>query len=334
VTHPGQVSAGVEEAIVRARKQLADLGHDHGADAVVDALLADASFTAAVPSRATVHRVLVRRGQVIPAPARRPRCADRRFVYDRPNGCWQSDWTEWHLRDGVEVAIAATLDDHSRYLAAIAAAPGDGDGELVWAVMSAAISDCGVPAMSLTDNGLCYSGRRRGHSVAFEINLRALGVNVVCSSPYHPQTCGKIERSWQTLKRWLHANGPFDTVDDLNQALQRYRDYYNHHRRHRALPATTPTPAAAFAATVKARPAPRPLPAPASTARVLVDKVGAIQHTGTKIGLGSRWSGHTVDVISDGDYVAIFAATTLVRTLTIDPTQPYQPRLRRNRPAQ
>jgi len=279
-----------------------------------------------------VHRVLVRRGQITPAPAKRPRSAGHRFVYDRPNGCWQSDWTEWHLGDGAKVAIAATLDDHSRYLGAIAAAPGDGDARLVWAVMAAAIGECGVPAMSLTDNGLCYSGSRRGFSVDFETNLRALGVATVCSSPYHPQTCGKIERSWQTLKRWLRANGPFPNVAELNQALSAYREHNNHHRLHRALPPATPTPAAAFAATVKARPADRPLPAPTAHTRVTVSREGVIAHTRTKIGVGSRWAGHTVDVINDGDYVAIFTGTTLIRTLTIDPTQPYQPRLRRNQP--
>lgn len=333
VRRPGQVDASVEEAIVRARKELADLGHDQGADAIVEVLAGDAGFTATLPARSTVHRVLVRRGQIIPAPRKRPRSAGRRFVYDRPNGCWQSDWTEWYLADGTKVAIAATLDDHSRYLGGIAAAEGDGDARLVWAVMAAAIADCGVPAMSLTDNGLCYSGSRRGFSVDFETNLRALGVAVVCSSPYHPQTCGKIERSWQTLKRWLRANGPYDTLTDLTAALSRYRDYYNH-RRHRALPASARTPAAAFAATVKARPADRPLPAPTTHTRVIVSREGVIAHTRTKIGVGTRWAGHTVNVISDGDYVAIFDDTTLIRTLTIDPTQPYQPRLRRNRPPQ
>jgi transposase InsO family protein len=328
--HPGRVDPGVEEAVVRARKELAERGHDQGADAVVDALSADAQFLGVVPSRATVHRVLVRRGQIVPAPRKRPRSAGNRFLYDRPNGCWQSDWTEWHLADGAKAAIAATLDDHSRYLVAIAAAPGDGDAALVWSVMAAAIGQCGVPAMSLTDNGLCYSGSRRGFSVDFETNLRALGVNTVCSSPYHPQTCGKIERSWQTLKRWLRAHGPFTTIAELNQALAGYREHYNHHRRHRALPPATPTPAAAFAATVKARPADRPLPAPTAHTRVTFSRDGVIAHTRTKIGLGTRWAGHTVDVISDGDYVAIFTGTTLVRTLTIDPTQPYQPRLRRN----
>lgn len=328
-----QVSAEVEDAVLTARKELAGLGHDHGADAIVALLRADPRFVGVVPSRATVHRVLVRRGQITPAPAKRPHSAIRRFTYDRPNACWQSDWTQWQLADGSPLAVAATMDDHSRYLAAIGAAAGDGDASLVWSVMRDAIGRCGVPAMSLTDNGLCYSGQRRGFAVAFETNLRALGVQVVCSSPYHPQTCGKIERSWQTLKRWLRANGPFSSIEDFRDALIRYQAYYNH-RSHGALPASTRTPAQAFAATVKARPHHRPLPEPTRHNRVHVDKQGVIFHAGTKIGLGTSWAGHTVDVISDGDYVAIFADTTLIRTLTIDPTQPYQPRLRHNQPRQ
>ena len=83
-----------------AGKELADLGQDCGADAITEVLAAAAGLVGAVPSRATVHRVLIRRGQIVPAPAKRPRSAGHRFVHDRPNGCWQSDWTEWHLGDG------------------------------------------------------------------------------------------------------------------------------------------------------------------------------------------------------------------------------------------
>jgi hypothetical protein len=72
--------------------------------------------------------------------------------------------TEWHLaeRDGVRrpVAIAGTLDDHSRLLVGIGAGSGDGNGGLVWAVLTAASALYGVPMSSLTDNGLCYSTPR------------------------------------------------------------------------------------------------------------------------------------------------------------------------------
>ena len=93
------------------------------------------------------------------------------------------------------VAIAGTLDDHSRLMAALDCGLGEGDTVLVWDTMLEAIGRYGVPAMSLTDNGLCYSMARRSSGEAvFEANLRQLGTVTITSTPYHPQTCGKIER--------------------------------------------------------------------------------------------------------------------------------------------
>ncbi|MFD5806932.1 integrase core domain-containing protein, partial [Streptomyces sp. NPDC127020] len=53
--------------------------------------------------------------------------------------------------------------------------------------------------------------------------------------PVSPQTCGKIERFRQTLKRWLNTQSAPATVDDLNGMLDRFRIHYNHTRPHRAL---------------------------------------------------------------------------------------------------
>ena len=109
------------------------------------------------------------------------------------------------LADGSPAGIAGTLDDHSRYLVALHAGAGDANADLVWAVMLAGIDECGIPSMSLTDNGIVYTGRFHAHESAFEINLRALGARTINSAPFHPQTCGKIERFWQTLKKWLRS---------------------------------------------------------------------------------------------------------------------------------
>ena len=49
---------------------------------------------------------------------------------------------------------------------------------------------------------------QRRRKVAFERDLRALGIRHILSSPGHPQTCGKLERFHQTLKRWLRAQPP------------------------------------------------------------------------------------------------------------------------------
>jgi hypothetical protein len=252
---------------------------------------------------------------------------------------WQSDWTEWHLADGVTgrrpVAIAATLDDHSRLLVGIAAGTGDATSELVWTVMAAAIGAHGVPMSSLTDNGLCYSTKRRTgmRPAAFEANLAALGCQSIASTPYHPQTCGKIERFWQTLKKWLRARentrGAYRTLAALNSDLAVFAEHYNTRRPHRALRGRTP--AAVFAATVKARPAARPLPASTQPYRTHVGTGGTVtvSHPGAgsqlRVHVGGCYKQLPVTVLQDGVRVAVFSGTTLIRVLDVDPTKTYQP---------
>jgi transposase InsO family protein len=320
---PGQSPAEVEDQVVRLRKQLADDGADNGPDSIRWALLAQPDRLPVVPSRATIARILTRRGLVIPAPKKRPHSSRNRFVFPRPNDCWQSDWTSWVLADGSPVAIAGTLDDHSRYLGGLRAGRGDGDAGLVWVTMTAAIGECGIPARSLTDNGLVYTGRFINATVAFETNLAALGVQTLNSRPFHPQTCGKIERHWQTLKRWLRARDPASTVTELNAQLEDYRDFYNHRRPHRAHRGRTP--GAVFAATAKARPAQHPLPVPLilTTSHVIPNGVAPVGPY--DINVGRRWAGHHLDVIRDGEHLTLFSGTRLVRELTIDPTRRYQP---------
>ena len=69
--------------------------------------------------------------------------------------------------------------------------------------------------MSLTDNGFVYTGRLNAFEADFEANLRALGTHTINSTPNHPQTCGKIERFCQTLKKWLRARPTPSTIDEL-----------------------------------------------------------------------------------------------------------------------
>ena len=318
---PGQTAAAVEEAVLRKRKQLREQGLDHGPQSIVWTLERDEMT---VPSRSTVWRILTRHGLIVAQPQKRPKSATKRFCFSRPNECWQSDWTQWNLADGTEVAIAGSLDDHSRYVPALRAGIGHGTAELVWSVMLDGITECGIPAMSLADNGMVYTGRLHAFEAAFEANLRALGTHTINSTPSHPQTCGKIERFWQTLKKWLRAHPTPATLDELNALLHQFRDFYNHHRPHRALRGATP--ADAFTATEKARPADRPLPAPVFVSRHTVGQHSGKLHIAPyRVNVGLRWAAHNCDVVRQGDHIAIFSGTTLVRALTADPTRSYQP---------
>lgn len=320
LTSPGQTAVEVEDLIVLRRKQLIEQGRDHGAQSIVWSLQR-AGVT--VPSVSTVWQILTRRGAITPQSQKRPKSATKRFVFSRPNECWQSDWTGWALADGSPAGIAGSLDDHSRYVPALRACGGDADAGLVWDVMLAGIAECGIPSMSLSDNGIVYTGRFHAHESAFEINLRALGVRTINSAPSHPQTCGKIERFWQTLKKWLSARDPATTIEELNVQLEQFRTFYNHQRPHRALNGATP--AEVFGATAKARPAERPLPAPVVVSRRTVGHTsGYVFVAPYKVNVGLRWGGHDCDIIRDGEHITILSGTTLVRSFTADPTRSYQ----------
>ena len=109
---PQRICAETEDAIIRLRKELRV---DCGAQAIAYHLARRGEI---VPSVATIHRVLVRRGMVTPQPRKRPHAAWRRFEWPRPNDAWQIDATTWALADGQTVWIMDILDDHSRALVA------------------------------------------------------------------------------------------------------------------------------------------------------------------------------------------------------------------------
>ncbi|MFC7757514.1 IS481 family transposase [Catellatospora bangladeshensis] len=319
---PTQIPAAVEQRIVRLREQLP---LDNGAQAIFYHLQRDGIEP--LPSPRTVHRVLVRNGLVTPQPAKRPHASWHRFEYDAPNACWQIDATRWQLRSGRTVWIMDILDDHSRYLAAADAVPAD-TTTAAWNAFCHAATECGPPAKVLSDNGLCFTGGLHAPG-AFERNLAALGITKANSRPYHPQTCGKLERAHQTLKKWLRPRPAARSLPDLQRQLDDFRAYYNHHRPRRALHGATP--AERFHATTPARPAGTPIDLPQPPTLTITDRTttsqGVINASKAVINVGTTRAGHTLTVITYGERVAILDGTTLVRVLTLEPGRRYYPLL-------
>lgn len=325
---PGRTSAEVEELIVRARKELAETGWDHGATSIRYRLLdtADTADAAddgsAVPARSTIHRILVRRGLVVPQPAKRPKRIFRRFVRSRANELWQLDGWQYVLIDATVVTVISVSDDHSRLDLADYAAVSE-NGSDTWKAVLLAIGRYGPPAELVSDNGGAFSGKRRGFTTPLEINLRALGVHQFSSSVGHPQTCGKNERSHATARRWLAAQTPQPaTLAELQHLLDHYRTGYNH-RRHQGLNGLTPQQAYDLAE--KTGPTGQPLTALPVLSNPKVSPRGAIGVDNTEIGLGRRHAGATVTVFRADDHVAVFHGNHLIRDLTIDRTRRYQP---------
>jgi transposase InsO family protein len=317
---PAQTAASVEDEIVRWRKDLDEEGWDAGAASIHHRMRRAGQEP---PSIRTIHRVLVRRGVVTPHPAKRPRSSYRRFEYPRTNDCWQSDATECVLADGTTAVVFHLLDDSSRKsLRSLAAAAET--GEAAQQCVAEAISQHGIPAMFLSDNGSAYSAKRRGGEAELERQLRLLGVNVVTSSPYHPQTCGKSERFHQTFKRWLAKRSPAESIDQLQNLADRFELLYNSERPHTSLGGATPDEA--WASRDRCPP-PRASTDPSTRlSTVTVSGRGTVAIGGRHdVQVGREWHGTTVTVIVTGDHVRVLHNKRLVRDLTIDPSRRYQP---------
>lgn len=312
-----QVSAALEDEIVRVRKELVAEGSDAGARSILDEL------GWAATSVSTVHRVLVRRGLVIPQPEKRPRSSWRRFEWPQPNAVWQIDATEWRLAGGSKVEIIDILDDHSRLCVAFGVTEAV-TMEAAWETLAEGMIELGPPARLLSDGGLAFTGRRHGVTVEFEEWVAGHRIHQMVSSPRHPQTLGKLERFHQTLKRWLAAH-PAATTDELAELLERFRDRYNHERTHQGIGRVTP--ASRWHGT------PRAEPGSAFTERKPATKAG-YRKVGTNgvigwgpydIGVSVVLARQVVCVIQTGHEVEIFNEDKLIRRLIIDPTRRYQP---------
>ena len=320
---PNRVAADVEELVVALRKDLADAGLDAGAQTIRWHLRQ--AGTVPLPATSTIWRILTRRGFVTPQPQKRPTSSLIRFVAEQPNQMWQADITHWPLADGTDIEILNILDDHSRLLIASVAAA-TFTGTTVMDTFVAAYTRHGLPASILTDNAAVFSGSSRGGRVGLERQADRLGIAVKHSRPYHPQTCGKVERFHQTLKKRLSALDPAEHLAQLQEELDEFAVVYNQQRPHRALGRRTP--AQAFAA--------RPVASPAGLDRphhrLRTDKVNngrvTLRHDSRlhHIGLGAAHNGTPVLMLIDGLHIRIITHDgQLLRDLTLDPSRDYQP---------
>jgi transposase InsO family protein len=303
-------------------------GLDAGAETIA-AHLANAGV-APVPAVSTIWPILKRRGFVTDQPQKRPRSSWKSFCADQPNERWQADITHWRLADGPEVEILNILDDHSR-LCVASVVRLTFTGDQVWAVFLAAMRRWDRPVEVLTDNGAVFTAKQRGQGrVALEVQCGLRGIRVSHSRPYHPQTCGKVERFHQTLKKWLQAQPVAATIARLQRQLNRFAVYYNTIRPHRALGRRTP--AQAYAARPKAIPSG---PVIGAHHRVRTDKIDnhgsvTLRHNSRlhHIGVGARLAGSPVLMLIDDLHIRVVHRHTgeLIRDLTLDPTRNYQPR--------
>jgi transposase InsO family protein len=150
------------------------------------------------PAASTVHEILRRHGR-IEAAAGACGGASQRFEMMAPNLLWQMDFKGWvALANGSRCHGLTMVDDHSRYLLCLRACA-DERATTVREHLEATFRCYGLPEAMFVDNGSPWGDSNGQRWTRLVVWLLKLGIRMVHSRPYHPQSRGKNERLHRTL---------------------------------------------------------------------------------------------------------------------------------------
>lgn len=226
-TSPGRCSAETEGRVLSVR----DAHPAWGARKIARCLDREGRDAPAV---STIHQILRRHGRVS-APAAGAPGGWQRFEKPAPNLLWQMDFKGWKrlTRDG-RCHPLTVVDDHSRYAVCLDACA-DQQGETVREQLTATFRRYGLPEAMFVDNGAPWGDSAGARFTRLGVWLLKLGVAVLHSRPYHPQSRGKNERFHRTLEAELFALRSFRDRTELQRAFDAWRIVYNLERPHEAL---------------------------------------------------------------------------------------------------
>lgn len=288
-----------------------------------------------VPGRTSVYRALVRNGRVDPVLRKRKRADYRRWERERPMELWQMDVVGGiHLAGGVEVKCVTGIDDNSRFIVS-AMLVARATARPVCEALLAALRRHGVPEGVLTDNGKVFTGRfgPRGSAseVLFDRVCAENGIRHLLTAPRSPTTTGKVERLHKTMRAefFTVADRSYETIGQLQAALDGWVVHYNTERPHQALGMRAPAERFALAGTAAdlaavvdphppvpaqlgpGRPGQRP-PAPAAGVRRWVNTAGTVRLAGFSYRVPIVLAGEPVQCVAAGNLVEIYHREVLV----------------------
>ena len=226
---PGQTPAVLEQRVIAWRRR-----EGWGAKKIREKLLQEGLELKVI----TINRILKRRGLIEERSYQY--AAANRFERSAANELLQMDFKgDYGLAQGRCYPLTL-LDDHSRFALGVYAL-GDQKGESVQRCLINSFERYGVPQGMLMDHGSPWFSSTNSFGLTWlTVWLIRQGVDLCFSGVGHPQTQGKIERFHRTLKESLRHHGQPQTLSGFQQALDRFRETYNHQRPHEALGMAVP----------------------------------------------------------------------------------------------
>ena len=150
-----------------------------------------------------------------------------------PHEHWHIDVSYINL-SGTFYYLCSILDGYSRSIVHWDIGESMTEAEVEMILERAKEKFPGVKPRVISDNGPQFIARD------FKEFIRISGMTHVKTSPFYPQSNGKIERWHQSLKRECIRPGVPLTLEDARRLVAGYMDYYNQVRLHSALGYVTP----------------------------------------------------------------------------------------------
>jgi putative transposase len=205
--------------------------HPHHSYRTLTYMMMDEDVVAVSPS--TTYRVL-KSAHLVPVATGKPSKKGTGFVQPlAPHEHWHTDFSYINI-GGTFYFLCSVLDGCSRAILAWDIRPTMCQKDAQIVIQRAREAYPQARPRLITDQGAQYKSKE------FQQFIQLWSATHVMTSPYYPQSNGKLERFHLTLKHQaIHPQTPL-TLDDAQRITQDFIDYYNSERLHSSIGYITP----------------------------------------------------------------------------------------------
>lgn len=150
-----------------------------------------------------------------------------------PHVHWHVDISYLNL-GGTFYYLCSILDGYSRYIVHWEIRESMTEQDVETIVQRAVEKHPGVTTRIISDNGPQFIAKD------FKSFIRICGMTHVRTSPFYPQSNGKLERWHGSLKRECVRSAAIESLDEARRKVTQYVDHYNTLRLHSAIGYITP----------------------------------------------------------------------------------------------